>query len=252
MLYPHYRIWRRHQLREEDGILVGSDWNQEWLLPYWWENYQKYNRYPVAFVDFGMSQEKKKWCCERGEYISLQVGNVFVKEKDEVQEEIAARWERLGGGNVWSHRHVWFKKPLACLQSPFRNTVWIDLDCEILGSLKTVFEACTHPSGIAIAKHRSAQSSYPTYNSGVIAFQRNLPLIEMWAHQAFARTDAFCGDQDLLSRIVFEQKIDICELPCIYNWHIGFGDNPEAIINHWLGDIGKAALQIKIRATSTL
>jgi hypothetical protein len=239
ILYEKYRCWRTDGLKDEDGILIGSDQTQEWLLAWWWENYRRHNYYPVAFVDFGLSEEKKKWCKARGELVSLRVADIFVKEREEIDSHLVASWEDYYGEQFWVSRRAWFKKPLACLQSPFKRTLWVDLDCEIVGSLGPLFETCQHPSGIALAKDQIA----PTYNSGVIAFRRNLDLLKEWADQSFQKTDTFRGDQDLLSALILQKKMLINELPPIYNWSVGFGKNKQAVIYHWLGDRAKAFLR---------
>lgn len=240
-----YCQWRKEGLQELDGIVVGSDISQEWLLPWWWDNIRKHNDHPVTFVDFGLSEVKKKWCRERGELISLPLFDFLIKDKEEISLTIADKWEGRYGENFWQYRKAWFKKPAACLQSPYRRTVWLDLDCEVLGSLDKLFEASDHSSGFAIVKDREApSSSFPIYNSGVIAFRRNLPLMNHWAEQSFANNGEFRGDQDLLSEII--QNIPICELPCIYNWHVGYGMNPDAVICHWIGDLGKQMLRDQI------
>ena len=246
-LYKAYRTWRTQGLRKGDGIIVGSDICQEWLLPWWLENALRHNRYPIAFVDFGLSAEKKQWCRERGELIPLLIADIFVKEREELGSSIIEQWEARYGENFWDFRKAWFKKPLACLQSPFQRTLWIDLDCEILGPLNPVFEACEHPSGIAMVKDQAASpSSFPIYNSGVIAFQRENSIIKEWGDQSFERNGEFRGDQDLLSRIIFEQNFSISELPFIYNWNVGFGTHPDTVICHWLGETGKLALRNQI------
>ncbi len=63
------------------GILIGCDQNQEWMLEWWWAHYSRHNCYPVAFVDFGMSQEAKKWCQSKGHWISLDAPKNFVFPK---------------------------------------------------------------------------------------------------------------------------------------------------------------------------
>jgi hypothetical protein len=216
------------------GIIVGSDISQEWLLPWWWENYRRHNAHPVAFFDFGLSPSKKQWCQDRGQLIKLPIADIFIKDREEVP--LAEIWESRYGETFWNSRKAWFKKPLACLQSPFQKTIWLDLDCEVLGPLDFLFQACNHPSGLAIAKDQTA----PTYNSGVIAFRQHNPIIQKWADQSLQKTDLFRGDQDLLSQIIDRP---ICELPQIYNWNIGYGMNDDAVICHWLGDMAKMALK---------
>lgn len=242
--YKHYSQWRKEGLREENGVVVGSDRSQEWLLPWWWENFTKHNHHPVTFVDFGLSAEKKEWCLEKGELVSLPFLDFLVKDKEEVVVDTANGWETHYGDNFWQYRKAWFKKPLACLQSPYKKTVWLDLDCEVLGPIQDLFTACEHPSGIAIAKDQISDTSATTiYNSGVIAFQRNATLLAAWAEHSLENNGAFRGDQDLLSQIIFDSGTPVCELPARYNWNIGYGLNPEAVICHWIGDKGKNVLR---------
>ena len=189
-------------------------------------------------------RRKKMWCRERGELVPLPFLDFLVKDKEEVSADTAKGWENHYGDNFWQYRKAWFKKPLACLQSPYKKTVWLDLDCEVLGPIEDLFTACEHPSGIAIAKDRISDASLATiYNSGVISFQRNARLLTEWAEQSLENNGSFRGDQDLLSQIILDRGMPVCELPARYNWNIGYGLNPEAIICHWIGDMGKNALR---------
>lgn len=242
-----YCKWRTEDLIHGDGIVVGSDISQEWLLPWWWGNLMKHNDYPVTFVDFGLSEQMKNWCRERGSLISLPLLDFLIKDKEEVSSSLSEKWESHYGENFWEHRKAWFKKPLACLQSPYLRTIWLDLDCEVLGSLKDLFAASDHWSGFAIVKDREAPAlSFPMYNSGVISFRRNLALLNTWAEQSIKSNGSFRGDQDLLSQIIKIQNVPICELSYIYNWHVSFGMNSEAVICHWIGDRGKQILRDQI------
>ncbi len=242
--FKQYARWRIEGLKGGDGIVIGSDRSQEWLLPWWWENFKKHNRSPVTFVDFGLSEEMKTWCRDRGELAALPFLDVFIQDREEIPAAVAEDWEARYGDHFWQSRKAWFKKPLACLQSPYQRTLWLDLDCEILGPLDDLFNACDHVSGIALVKDRASDASpISLYNSGVIAFQRDLPLLSAWADQSFERNGAFRGDQDLLSQLIFEHNLSICELPAIYNWNIGYGLNPQAVICHWIGDAAKNVLR---------
>ena len=233
-------------MSELDGIIVGADANQEWLLPWWWNHFTRHNQLPVAFVDFGCSDEKKKWCAERGKLISLIDLSDWVKDAVEVDEALRERWETRYGDHFWQYRKAWFKKPIACLKSPFQRSLWMDLDCEVLQSVQPLLDGCNHPSGIALAFDRASLGTPPIYNSGVIAFRKGAWVIEEWARQSLERNGEFRGDQDLLSQIIFDAKLTIQEWPAIYNWHVGYGLEPKAVIDHWLGDRGKAALRIQI------
>ena len=225
------------------GVLVGSDSRQEWLLPWWWENFRKHSSYPVTFVDFGLSQEKKAWCKDRGECISLRSPPLFVKDREEVESSFVEDWESHYPDTFWTSREAWFKKPLACLLSPYERTLWCDLDCEVVKPLDGLMRACDERVGIALAKDFSSDS---IYNSGVIVFQKEHSLIQEWAKQSIEKNGAFRGDQDLLSQIIAEKNIPIRELPPIYNWSVGYGEKEDVVIYHWLGDAAKSALRNRL------
>ncbi len=239
--------WRSKHLKDEDGIIIGSNQTQEWLLPWWWENYTRHNRFSVVFVDFGLSNEMKQWCRDRGELIQGPMIDQFVMDRDEIDPILAETWEGHYGDHFWGYRKTWFQKPFACLQSPFRRTIWLDNDCEVKKPLDPLFDSCDQPPNIALVRDsNSASSSFPIYNSGVIAFQRGAPLIEEWAKKSLQRNDQYRGDQDLLSQIIREQDVRVHELPNIYNWPNYQNIQPEVIICHWIGDLGKAFLHTQI------
>jgi hypothetical protein len=237
-MYEQARVWRSNNLRDEDGIIVGIDQSQEWLLPWWWDHYRKHNRHSVAFIDFGMTVGKKDWCRERGELVPLFVADIFVKEREEIEPEILAHWEASYGKQFWPCRNAWFKKPLACLQSPFKRTIWVDLDCEIRGSLQPLFD-CVNPHGIALFKEKARS----VYNSGVIVFKHGLSLIEGWADQSFEKNHLFRGDQELLSHLIEEKNLEVSELPEQYNWSRMHDNDANAVIVHWHGEFGHSILR---------
>lgn len=227
-----------------DGILIGADQTQEWLLPWWWGHYRKSNAYPVAFIDFGLSFEKKAWCRQKGTLIPLRVCD-FATEKEQMAPKVVKQLEAEFGPSFWDCRNTWFKKPLACLTTPFQRTLWIDLDCEVRGSLKPLFPYAD--SGPAMAKEQSdAPLPYQVYNSGVIAFRKNEPLIKQWAEACRHRNDVFRGDQEVFSWMVANKKIAITELPPHYNWSRCQPDNEEAVIQHWHGVYGKCVIRNQI------
>ena len=101
-----YRTWRKTGLFDEDGVIVGSDANHEWLLVWWWENYSRFNSLPVAFVDFGMSPESRKWCQERGLIVDLIVENDFVATREQMNPAPQQFWRMnrvLGFGIIGRH-----------------------------------------------------------------------------------------------------------------------------------------------------
>lgn len=243
MLYPQYRTWRKEGPQAKDGVLVATDIGREWMLSWWWNHYSRHNTHPVAFVDFGMTEEARAWCRERGEFISLRVADVFVAEQEEIDASFVQDWEKYFGKHFWPSRRAWFKKPLACLQSPFQRTLWLDLDCEVRGDISSLFAFADHPAGIALCKERWTKREYPTYNSGVVPFRRGLPLIEAWANESFVKNHLFRDDQDVLSYLIADQKIDVNPLPEQINWSCCNGQNPDALICHWQGHDAHRCIQ---------
>ncbi len=223
-----------------DGVIVASDQTLEWILPWWLKCYQKHNSMPVAFIDLGLSFEKKKWCEERGVRIRLPV----VDFAEEVDPQIAQAWEKDFGCRFWESRNAWFKKPMACLKSPFQRTIWIDIDCEIRGPIHSLFDYASKPIGFAMAKDQlDFSTTYPTYNSGVIVFRQNHPYLKEWANLCLAQNKRFRGDQEAFSQMIAERSEAIDELPPLYNWSRCLEERTDAVIQHWHGHHGKYVIQ---------
>ncbi len=238
--------WRVSDLRNEDGVLIGSDLTQEWLLPWWWKRYEKTNHHSVAFIDFGMSFEKKNWCRERGELIPLRLLDDYVLPKEKMDPQVIAHLEDEFGKQFWISRSIWFKKPFGFLQTPFRRTVWIDLDCEIRGSIAPLFEYANLEPGLAMILDPCdslADYSYPIYNSGVVPFCRGIPLIIDWAIECIKKNGKFRGDQEILSSLIAKRKIRMNVLPPKFNWSRVQKESDEAIIYHWHGIYGKYVIR---------
>jgi hypothetical protein len=242
-LFSTYRKWPSGPAVRGEGVIVACDLQQEWLLEWWWENYRRFNAYPVAFVDFGMSQEKKRWCQERGALIALPVPDIFVADRSEMQPDLACQMEEEIGTFFWTCRNAWFKKPLACLCSPFESSLWLDLDCEVKGPIGALFEF-----SFSLKRYEEQLASYPIYNSGVIVFKWGIPLFEQWADVAIEQNHLFIGDQEVLSWLLRSERI--VELPAIYNWSRRLPPNPDAVIVHWHGVLGKYCIYHQINSSN--
>lgn len=218
-----------------EGVIVGCDENQQWLLSWWWSHYSKHNQHPVVFVDFGMTEEAKKWCRQKGTLISLQSPSKFIASRSQIDHPFIEEWERLRGENVWQFRESWFRKPFAMLQTPFETTIWIDLDCEVTGSIVPLFQRVHNHSGIALA----AELLEGEYNSGVVVYHKESPLIARWAETCLYENARFLGDQEVLSFLINHGDFEVSVLPDIYNWRVMGGVNCDAVILHWVGAWGK-------------
>ena len=141
----------------------------------------------------------------------------------------------------------WFKKPFAFLQTPFKRTLWLDLDCEVLKPLHALFEnqeglLLAKETEASIQKDRSSETIYEDeilYNSGVVLYSQGDPLIGRWAQKILETKDHFWSDQHALSRLIFEEKVPIHRLHEDYNWQMSQGFNMHAAIIHWVDSWGK-------------
>lgn len=242
--------------KSKNGVIIGASKDQEWLLPWWWMNFHLHNTLPVAFINFGgMSEKALNWCAKRGEVISFEEPINSIAPKEKIDPERAKIWEATHS-DVWSVRQSWFKKPLALLKSPFQRTMWMDLDCQTLGPIESLFDLLIDGSIALVAEAEWSQElnrkkghllpGEIMYNSGVLLYDRNSSIIKEWAKQSLERSDSFFGDQQLLSRILFTEKIPVVSLEPIYNWPMDNGLNPKAVVLHWSGHF-KEYVKIQIR-----
>lgn len=220
------------------GVLVATDQNTEWLLEWWWGHYSNYNAYPVIFVDLGMSCYWQSWCRSRGELIILEGKEPFVFPKSSLSPDKASKWEEGYLGDLWKARRGWFKKPFACLKTFFDLTVWIDLDCEVCGSLKPLFDEWNDEIQLALVNDERG-SGKANYSSGVILFTKNAPFLEQWAIQCCMANDQYMGDQNILTDLLESKKIPFKEISPIYNWIMYRGFGFGILIAHWGAGWGK-------------
>ncbi|MBM3183739.1 MAG: hypothetical protein FJZ64_00335 [Chlamydiae bacterium] len=229
---------------QQEGILTGCDKNHEWLLQWWWENYLEHNSYPVAFVDFGMSESGLAWCKERG--ICFQAPYIQLPRK-EVSPERKKLWEEHYGKGIWQHREVCLRKPLAFARSPFSSTIWIDLDCRVRNSVAPLFQILSLGVHISMMKerekvqetHRKKGFLHPdeiNFNSGVVLFQTHQSILRHWVQEIHERSEEFVFDQHGFSRAYrLHPNTPFMDLLEIYNWSPWDGPNPHALIYHFHG-----------------
>jgi hypothetical protein len=230
------------QVTAPKGILCGADSRQEWLLPWWWSRYSLHHDYPVTFCDFGMTEDAQAWCREKGSLVTIPRSSPV--DMHDVDPHLVKQWESCYTSRVWDFRAVWFQKPLALLNSTYQKAVWIDLDCEILKPLHTLFNYCDPTSQLGLLReftwhHLPRFHPSIVYNSGVIVFEHGAPILEKWAKTSGHLSHLFWGDEVLLSHLIYEEKLEVFELPGRYNWRVSQGIDMNAAIVHWLGCGGK-------------
>jgi hypothetical protein len=249
--------WKEVSKVEPRGVLVGTNAKQEWILPWWWENYIRHNSLPVTFVDLGLSEEGKAFCRERGN-LSVIPSFDFLGDREKTKEERAEFWETIYEGRSWWHkRGVWHHKPIALLQTPYENTLWLDADCEVHADLSFLFDQVMHHKKLLLCPEpeeaqefdREKGHLFPDeilFNSGVIGYARGSDHILKWAEKTLVEHGEHWGDQNLLSRLIYEENWPVQILDREYNWRaLAHGKNPDAKITHWVGEAGKFFISLK-------
>lgn len=241
------------------GVVIASDAKQEWMLPWWWKNYSRYNTYCVTFIDLGLSEEAREFCKEKGQLIEIPP-IPLVGTKEVVSKETSKFWESLSDGRSWwEKRSLWHKKPIALLQTPYERTIWLDTDCEVKGSLEPLFQKITSTQNILICKdpeilQQEARkkgfilSDEILFNSGVIGFVKGSSHIFEWAKKTVEEHAFYFGDDTLLSRLIYENNWTVEPLDSLYNWRdLVQGPHLDAKISHWAGEAGKFFISLKGR-----
>jgi len=237
---------------QENGVLTGCDLNQEWMLKWWWNHYTKQNAHPVAFCDFGMSKSARLWCEKNG--IILFCPPLTLKTPSPT---LKAKWTYL---HTNEKRKPWFQKPQFFRQTPFQNTIWIDLDCEVRKNLTPLFTLLQNaPSGFVISEDlpRATQArkekkilseDQKAYMAGVVAFKKTSLLIQKWADACAEQNDQFYSDQDVLNHLLYKDPVPITLLESHFHFLPFEGckqENDPMIYHH-------ALLQGKLNILQTL
>ena len=219
------------------GILCGCDQAQEWLLPWWWEKYTRYNSFPVMFCDFGMSEIARNWCCERGIVTSIFFNERLIKHPRDVPAKLKRTW-KWAPKDYWESRSALFKKPFGMLASPFKVSVWLDVDCEVLRPLDSLFDYCDQAS-LALAKTVGKLScglcqGSDVHNGGVVVFRHGIDIIEKQAELIKESNHLFYAEDNVLSYLIEKMNFSIGILPNEWNWQISdWGLFMFAYIAHW-------------------
>ena len=204
---------------EECCFITGVDNVQEWMLPWWYDNYIKYNnKYNLYICDFGMSQKAIDWSNNITETIKLKDNYDF----------------------------TWFKKPIAIKKAhnKYKNVVWIDIDCEIRSDMKDLFNFAQKGFAVTIDTHAWFCRNPQALATGVIAVTKGNKVLKKWIEMIEKQRNKFRGDQEILNDIVVrEGREGITIMPGIWQGLRCAGDNPKNKIMHWTGPKGKEIIK---------
>ncbi|MEI7943004.1 MAG: hypothetical protein WCH76_07590, partial [Candidatus Riflemargulisbacteria bacterium] len=209
-----------------EGVIVGCIQEQEDLIPWFVDNYKKYCKLPLIFADFGITEKYKNFCKLSGSLMDVSD-------------------TRASG---------WMRKPFACLRTPFKKTIWMDLDVEIksdiaqylvFGEGKNIglsedWYLNNNPNNMGFRDNVPSDLKIP--DTGVIVFEYGNPLIKKWALKIITSGDTYKGDHQVLAVVLRENGITE-EYNISKELHRMRLDKPmesdAKITFHWTGPSGK-------------
>ena len=207
----------------DKAFVTGCDSTNEWMLPWFFEHYQKHTNTPLLFADFGVSNRE------------------LVKPHVHAIIDLTLISERS-----------WFKKPKALIHSPATNLVWLDTDIQIMKPIDLIFDLLK-PNVLNMVQDRpwAKRRGGVQFNSGVVGIINKPLILGMWADWCKYSNEP--GDQETLTANLnpITQLTYINELPNEYN-HLRLqiendnepADNAKMI--HWTGPKGKDRIRAMI------
>ena len=205
-------------------FIVGADSNCEWMLSWWYANFKKHNKenIPLTICDFGLSKVALDWC-----------------EKNKLNVK------KVTGATGW------FFKPTALRSVKAKQKVWIDVDCEIRGSISPLFDFIE--SDKLSCSFDRFHSWGCLYQTGVVGVQGDPKILIDWESRCKKPSGPYArGDQELLWDLVgkdYDKKISI--IPEKYN-RLRMSLDSEKVhhdtrIIHWTGEAGKKIIEHKMK-----
>ena len=216
----------KHMTLFNKAFLTGCDETTEWMLPWFLENYCKYNDAPLIFANFGVSKDCLKAIKGKSKNNPIKHTIDMTKTEDK----------------------GWFKKPKSMLEASklCNYTCWIDTDFEILSDMSSVFKY-VEENRLAMVEDKpwSKRSGETWHNSGIVAFKDIPQILRDWTDN-IAKVN-LRGDQEVLHSMLrihpLQRMIYITDLPNEYNWlRVQLLDGQNSVKKkaiHWTGIKGK-------------
>jgi len=211
---------------EINGFVTAADKNQEFMLDWFWANFIKFHdpeKTPMLFIDLGLSKERRVWCEERG----VVHQNVYETQLSK------AHW-----------------KPICLTASPWAKSIWIDLDCEILGNIESYFNYIDNNVVVTLDPYNpwAVKFKNPPIAAGLIGYQHASSIISEWAQTLISRPAEYRDDQFCLNELYTKRQQDFYIAPSRFQRlrleEEGIRD--DALIIHWTGSEGKQIIKSKL------
>ncbi len=182
-----------------------------------------------------MTPSARAWCEKMGSVITEHPDKGPIKNFSEVDNP---PWKDLIRPLMWNNRGVWFSKALSLDKTPFENSLWIDLDCEVLQNVAPLFEMSEVKDGFSISysfdeekdplkKMKILKKGVRGVQSGVFAFKKNSPVVSAWIDRCITHHRIEFSEETTLSHLLDEKSFEITYFSNKFNWttpkiaHIG-------------------------------
>lgn len=216
---------------ESSGFITMANNSFEWLLPWWIHHLKQTNPdRPIHVFDLGMSDIARRWLTDHG-----------------------ISWQPMAINPRF--RSPWFMKPYVMLKTPFKHTVFLDLDCEVRRNLDDLFGWST--KGLVLGRDLHPFSKYGKlfrrdhfFNSGLIGLESRHAVLSLWREATEHLHDKLRGDQEILNLTIYENELPVVVLPEHYHQLRLDGDHPDAAVMHWTGPAGKKWIRSFIADTA--
>ena len=242
----------------EKGVLIASNEDYHCFVRSWYREYIIFNTLPITIIDFGMTTAQLKWCEGKMDIIPCHE-NSHIHPIEDISKERLASWDKLYCHGLkiedfWTNRKAFHQKARSLKLTPYNETLWLDLDCQVRGNIEELFHYAAKPPHFSLAENKKTKfrilwrlgivpEGSPAYNSGVIVYKKNCPIMEELAEVSLQHDDLFYGDQDILNSLIYEKNIQFDPLPEKFNCppkrHHDI-ENP--VIVHWVGKYKKGLL----------
>jgi hypothetical protein len=210
----------KNSIEADKGVMVGCSKVHEDLLPWWIDNYKKFNKFPVVFADFGISDSMKKYCEQYGKVINM------------VDVDLEG----------------WFRKPFAILRAPFKKIIWFDVDVEIKNSIDFLFDyaengkpAMGQDTYDPVQFRVHMKDSWVLFDTGVIVVEHGARCIKNWCMETLSVPRGFyLGDHQIFSIVLHRDSFSYNMIPkSIHRMRMEKGDQKDVVVMHWTGMTGK-------------
>ena len=175
--------------KKRRGLLTGCDQTQEWMLKWWLHHAKKQTDLPLSVIDFGMSESAKAYVKNQAHLIDGQPALAPFKRSSKYlfPKNWSLKWQKEAS----FQRPFYFAKILATADSPYDESLWVDLDCKIIDNPIGAFAYMDDRYGASMAldtpdtankwqAYRFIKPKSIAYQAGVIPFTKTSSLMETW------------------------------------------------------------------------